>query len=59
MIILSLRTEQKPTPPTQQELYEQRQEERKWREEMRDERRRSNPATGNVYAGIMSMRKGD
>lgn len=59
MIMLSLRTEQKYTPPTQQELYEQRQEERKWREEIQDRRRRDNPATGNVYAGIMSMRKGD
>lgn len=49
----------KAQQPTQAELYQRRQEDRQWEREMRHERRRNNPATGAVYDGIMSMRKGD
>lgn len=44
--------------PTQQELYESRKLARELKSECRDMKRRDNPATGNVYAGIMNMRHG-
>lgn len=46
------------TPPSQQQIKEERNMMRQMKAQAQDIRKRENPATGDVYAGIKTMRYG-